>query len=119
MRTVAALALIGSAAAFNAPTMVTRRDAVVTGGAAAVVAPLLKPSEASAARVPNGKFLKAPIVEVFDERDGCAGAPAKKGNRFGRGDRDMCIKVSMKEIGLSTANAVSVKKNYGIVRYGI
>eukprot|EP00282_Hemiselmis_andersenii_P019651 CAMPEP_0172022742 /NCGR_PEP_ID=MMETSP1041-20130122/14429_1 /TAXON_ID=464988 /ORGANISM="Hemiselmis andersenii, Strain CCMP439" /LENGTH=45 /DNA_ID= /DNA_START= /DNA_END= /DNA_ORIENTATION= len=41
---VTLLAFVGSAAAFNAPMMTVRRDAIATGAAAAAVAPLLRPA---------------------------------------------------------------------------
>nr|U5TBU5.1 RecName: Full=Phycoerythrin alpha-1 subunit; AltName: Full=Phycoerythrin PE555 alpha-1 subunit; Short=PE555A-1 [Hemiselmis andersenii]AGY96993.1 phycoerythrin550 alpha subunit [Hemiselmis andersenii] len=106
---IALLGLVGSAAAFNAPMMTVRRDAIATGAAAAVVAPMLRPAGAA-----MKKDSKAPCVEVFDERDGCKAAGTQKAS----GDDGFCVKVSMKAIGFNAAEAASVTKNYGIKRFG-
>eukprot|EP00284_Hemiselmis_tepida_P006962 CAMPEP_0174915160 /NCGR_PEP_ID=MMETSP1355-20121228/590_1 /TAXON_ID=464990 /ORGANISM="Hemiselmis tepida, Strain CCMP443" /LENGTH=112 /DNA_ID=CAMNT_0016159999 /DNA_START=38 /DNA_END=376 /DNA_ORIENTATION=+ len=100
---IALLGLIGSAAAFNAPMMTVRRDAIATGAAAAVVAPLLRPAPASAA-TDN----RAPVITIFDERDGCPGPLPNKA----RGDDGFCVKIQMKEIKMNAEEAKSVTTNY-------
>uniref|UniRef100_A0A6U5C111 Uncharacterized protein n=1 Tax=Hemiselmis andersenii TaxID=464988 RepID=A0A6U5C111_HEMAN len=117
-KNLALLGLVGSAVAFQAPTMVTRRDAVVTGAGAAAVAPLLRPSTANAYNIDG----KAPVIVVFDETDGCQGpAGASSMSRIttgSLGNDGYCVKVSMSKIGFDTQSAIDVSKNYDIVRYG-
>mmetsp|Transcript_22 Transcript_22/g.60 ORF Transcript_22/g.60 Transcript_22/m.60 type:complete len:113 (+) Transcript_22:1-339(+) len=107
---IALLGLVGSAAAFNAPMMTVRRDAIATGAAAAVVAPMLRPAGAA-----MKKDNKAPFIETFDERDGCKAAGTTKA----QGDDGFCLKVAMKPVGMNAGEAASVAKNYGIKRYGV
>eukprot|EP00283_Hemiselmis_rufescens_P007634 CAMPEP_0173427142 /NCGR_PEP_ID=MMETSP1357-20121228/6404_1 /TAXON_ID=77926 /ORGANISM="Hemiselmis rufescens, Strain PCC563" /LENGTH=134 /DNA_ID=CAMNT_0014390903 /DNA_START=75 /DNA_END=479 /DNA_ORIENTATION=+ len=115
---LAFLGLVGSAAAFNAPMMSVRRDAIATGAAAAVVAPLLRPSSASAAGKKTSA--KAPVVEIFDERDGCKGPSGATNGRsppvFANGgdsyDDVMCVKVSMQTIKMKSQFAADVTENY-------
>nr|U5T880.1 RecName: Full=Phycocyanin PC645 alpha-1 subunit; Short=PC645A1 [Chroomonas sp. CCMP270]AGY96990.1 phycocyanin645 alpha subunit [Chroomonas sp. CCMP270] len=102
-KTVAVLALAGSAAAY-APTMslsANRRELVQGAAAAAVVAPLLRPTGASA----RDAQLRAPIVEIFDAR----GCDAKNAQYTGPKSNDMnddqCVKVSMQKITVSEATA--------------
>eukprot|EP00285_Hemiselmis_virescens_P015172 CAMPEP_0173382090 /NCGR_PEP_ID=MMETSP1356-20130122/4564_1 /TAXON_ID=77927 ORGANISM="Hemiselmis virescens, Strain PCC157" /NCGR_SAMPLE_ID=MMETSP1356 /ASSEMBLY_ACC=CAM_ASM_000847 /LENGTH=128 /DNA_ID=CAMNT_0014336259 /DNA_START=50 /DNA_END=436 /DNA_ORIENTATION=+ len=104
------LAFIGSAAAFNAPMMVSRREAMAGAAAVAVVAPLtLRPSGASAM---DTQF-RAPVVELFDERDGCKATGRKaKGGKTNDGDDQMCVKVSMQVIQPNTHLMEVVSGNY-------
>ena len=117
-RTVA-LALVGSAAAFS-PMMsmeTGRRQVVQAGAAAAVAAPLLRGSPAEAKM---DKSAKAPVVQVYDERDGCAG-PSKTS---AAGEEGFCVKVSMQKIGYAGPGGVDrigdaardVFVNYGLKR---
>jgi len=90
--------------------MTVRRDAIATGAAAAVVAPMLRPAGA-AMRKDN----KAPFVEIFDERDGCKAAGTTKA----AGDDGFCVKVSMAPVKMNAEEAKSVAKNYGFKGYGV
>eukprot|EP00282_Hemiselmis_andersenii_P040708 CAMPEP_0172058118 /NCGR_PEP_ID=MMETSP1043-20130122/6684_1 /TAXON_ID=464988 /ORGANISM="Hemiselmis andersenii, Strain CCMP441" /LENGTH=111 /DNA_ID=CAMNT_0012717643 /DNA_START=31 /DNA_END=366 /DNA_ORIENTATION=- len=102
---IALLGLIGSAAAFNAPMMTTRRDAVAAGTAAAVAAPLLRPGSAKAAYGTNSK---APVITIFDERDGCPGPLPNKA----RGEDGLCLKVFIRTIDMNVEEAKSVITNF-------
>uniref|UniRef100_A0A7S0YRV5 Uncharacterized protein n=1 Tax=Hemiselmis tepida TaxID=464990 RepID=A0A7S0YRV5_9CRYP len=117
---IALLGLIGSAAAFNAPMMVSRRDAVATGAAAAAVAPLLRPAAPAKAKAYVDS--KAPVLVFFDETDGCVGPVASKSmvrlTTGETGDDGVCIKISMEKIGYNREAAIDVAQNYNIVRYG-
>ena len=107
-RTVAVLAMAGSAAAF-APTMsagATRREAMAGAAAAAVAAPLLRPSSAEAAATGMGSN-NAPVITIMDHRD-CVNRPNKvgpnkeyKGEYTGGEDDKMCIKLTMSKIAVS------------------
>uniref|UniRef100_A0A7S0Z6R3 Uncharacterized protein n=1 Tax=Hemiselmis tepida TaxID=464990 RepID=A0A7S0Z6R3_9CRYP len=109
--------MIGSAAAFNAPMMVSRRDAMATGAAAAVVAPLIVPSGASAL----DKGLRAPIIELYDERDGCNAGAATIKAKQGAGEDGLCIKLRMAKIPLGGSKGAGsahfdVRTNYNIAQ---
>ena len=104
MRTVAFAALVASAAAFS-PMMsmeTGRRQIVQAGAAAAVAAPLLRATPASAgkkglydANAGMDKSGRAPLIVVFDHR-GCnrGGANAEyQGKQAGDQDDEMCVKV--------------------------
>eukprot|EP00283_Hemiselmis_rufescens_P007344 CAMPEP_0173429980 /NCGR_PEP_ID=MMETSP1357-20121228/8534_1 /TAXON_ID=77926 /ORGANISM="Hemiselmis rufescens, Strain PCC563" /LENGTH=142 /DNA_ID=CAMNT_0014394247 /DNA_START=50 /DNA_END=478 /DNA_ORIENTATION=+ len=121
---IALLALVGSASAFNAPMMSAnagRREAVAGAAGAAVVAPLLRPESASAG-LTSSQTARAPVVEFFDERDGCAAStnayqagssPRKtRGGKSGDQDDQMCVKVAMKTIIASTKLTEVVTSNY-------
>ena len=99
-----ALATVGSATAFS-PMMsmeTGRRQIVQAGAAAAVAAPLLRATPASAgkkglydANAGMDKSGRAPLIVVFDHR-GCnrGGTNAEyQGKQAGDQDDEMCVKV--------------------------
>jgi len=100
---------------------VGRREALAGAAGAAVVAPLLRPGSASAASLIRTQ--KAPVVEFFDERDGCGAttsaynpdgvSPRKtRGGKAGDDNDKMCVKVSMQVITPSAKLTSVVKSNY-------
>eukprot|EP00285_Hemiselmis_virescens_P011469 CAMPEP_0173386236 /NCGR_PEP_ID=MMETSP1356-20130122/8822_1 /TAXON_ID=77927 ORGANISM="Hemiselmis virescens, Strain PCC157" /NCGR_SAMPLE_ID=MMETSP1356 /ASSEMBLY_ACC=CAM_ASM_000847 /LENGTH=131 /DNA_ID=CAMNT_0014342391 /DNA_START=52 /DNA_END=447 /DNA_ORIENTATION=- len=112
------LAMIGSAAAFNAPMMglnVDRRAAV----AGAAVMPLV--GAASSAKAIESGNIYAPIVEIFDNRGcdasfkiGYDGAPANDM------EDEQCVKVSMVPIKVSQATgAKKIQEVSGFKASGI
>nr|AGR45592.1 phycoerythrin alpha subunit S2 [Chroomonas sp. M1627]AGR45594.1 phycoerythrin alpha subunit S1 [Chroomonas sp. M1627] len=107
-KTVATLAVIGSAAAY-APTMslsANRREVIAGAGAAAVAAPLLRPTGASAA---IKKDQKAPVVTIFDAR-GCKDHSNKEytGAKAGGMEDDQCVKLTMETIKVGDDVAAKV-----------
>jgi hypothetical protein len=101
-----ALAFIGSAAAFNPVMQMStgRRAAIQGAGAAAIAAPLLRSSPASAAMKKDNN---APIVTVFDARKGCtAKADQYTGAKANSDDDKMCVKVQMSKVVAGNADAV-------------
>jgi len=93
-KTVAVLALAGSAAAFS-PSMsmgATRRQAMAGAAAGAVALPL-------AANAKGAKDSKAPVITIFDAR-GCADHKnvEYKGAKAGDMNDDQCVKVAMQAI---------------------
>nr|U5T8F7.1 RecName: Full=Phycoerythrin alpha-3 subunit [Hemiselmis andersenii]AGY96991.1 phycoerythrin550 alpha subunit [Hemiselmis andersenii] len=114
MSKIVLVGLVGSAAAFNAPMMTVRRDAIATGAAAAVVAPILRPAGAA-----MKKNSKAPCVTIFDERDGCGGPTRAK---TGAGEEGLMVKIQMQEIKLGRgagAEYVSIFTNYDKKLFGV
>nr|AHH29973.1 phycoerythrin alpha subunit [Chroomonas mesostigmatica] len=109
-KTVAVLALAGSAAAY-APTMslsANRRELVQGAAAAAVVAPMLRPTGASA----KDAQLRAPVVTIFDAR-GCKDHANKEytGAKAGNAENDeCCVKVQMTPIKVADDAAALVLK---------
>eukprot|EP00285_Hemiselmis_virescens_P011634 CAMPEP_0173390470 /NCGR_PEP_ID=MMETSP1356-20130122/14973_1 /TAXON_ID=77927 ORGANISM="Hemiselmis virescens, Strain PCC157" /NCGR_SAMPLE_ID=MMETSP1356 /ASSEMBLY_ACC=CAM_ASM_000847 /LENGTH=112 /DNA_ID=CAMNT_0014347871 /DNA_START=26 /DNA_END=364 /DNA_ORIENTATION=+ len=101
------LAFVGSAAAFNAPMMTGRREAIAGAAGAAVVAPLLRPTSAEA----KDAFLRTPFIEIFDERDGCKGPARNKADD--RTFPGMCVKVQMRPVTMDRELAKSVITTYG------
>jgi len=117
-RTTAVLALAGAASAFSPMmSMETGRRAVVqAGAAAAIAAPLLRPSPAEAglsslstpgpvgAKSGGGgggggkgnKSGAAPVITIFDHRGCQRGGPNKEytGRKANGQDDEMCVKVS-------------------------
>ncbi len=83
-----------------------RREVIAGAGAAAVVAPMLRPTAAQA----QDPQLLAPIITVMDHRT-CA-RPAKKteyqGERTGGPDDQMCVKVVMGKVNISDKKASDV-----------
>ena len=69
-----------------------RREVIAGAGAAAVVAPMLRPNEAEA----KDLKLKAPVITIFDNR-GCDSSrnPSRESTarKTGGPDDEMCIKV--------------------------
>nr|4LM6_A Chain A, cryptophyte phycocyanin alpha chain [Hemiselmis virescens]4LM6_C Chain C, cryptophyte phycocyanin alpha chain [Hemiselmis virescens] len=53
---------------------------------------------------------KAPLIELFDERDGCKGPAANKASDVG--EPGLCVKVSMQKVAMNAAAAKSVATNY-------
>jgi hypothetical protein len=119
-RSVVALALAGSAAAFS-PMMsmeTGRRQVVQAGAAAAVAAPLLRPADADAAsdmgfKMGNAAFAKfsrqngaAPVITIMDHR-GCTAHANKeyRGPKSNDEDDEMCVKVAMPVIPISYTRA--------------
>nr|AHH29967.1 phycoerythrin alpha-subunit 1 [Proteomonas sulcata] len=116
MKSVVALAMVGSAAAFNAPMMsMGRREVVQAGAASAAVAPFLAPQAASA-RYPRKEPVtvkdyevmmaegKAPAITIFDHR-GCSRAPKEGNTESGTQDDEMLVKVVMRRPKYSEAEA--------------
>jgi hypothetical protein len=112
------LALIGSAAAFS-PSMSmggsTRRQALQTAAAGAVVAPLLRGDEASA-RVTGGprKPLSAPVISILDHR-GCpsnANHQEYKGKKAGDDNDEMCVVVRQTLIKVSEEDAAKKRQEF-------
>mmetsp|Transcript_4689 Transcript_4689/g.10360 ORF Transcript_4689/g.10360 Transcript_4689/m.10360 type:complete len:165 (+) Transcript_4689:152-646(+) len=106
-----ALAFIGSAAAFNPAMQLSagRRAAIAGAGAAAVAAPLLRPTEADAAVYPGSMKgnPQAPFLTFFDARAGCnRGGSEYKGEKSNSPDDDMCVKLQMKTVSASPADNV-------------
>nr|AHH29974.1 phycoerythrin alpha subunit [Chroomonas mesostigmatica] len=104
----AVLALAGSAAAF-APTMslsANRRDVIAGAGAAAVVAPLLRPEAA----VAKDKYLRAPVITIFDAR-GCKEHANREydGPKSNDENDEMCVKVRMEKIAVADDVAKAIK----------
>jgi len=111
-RCTVAFALAGSAAAFS-PMMsmdMGRRQIVQAGAAAAVAAPLLRSTPASAARInteENGGG-KAPIITIFDHRGCTAHANQEYRGKFTfSSDDEMLVKVELKKIPRSEARAIA------------
>nr|U5TBU0.1 RecName: Full=Phycocyanin PC645 alpha-3 subunit [Chroomonas sp. CCMP270]AGY96988.1 phycocyanin645 alpha subunit [Chroomonas sp. CCMP270] len=103
-KTAVALALVASAVALR-PTMslsANRREVVAGAGAAAVVAPMLRPAEANAVYT-RGTSLSAPVITIFDAR-GCTDHANKeyKGDWSGRAEDDeCCVKIQMQKISVA------------------
>eukprot|EP00802_Teleaulax_amphioxeia_P029796 Tamp_32057.p3 GENE.Tamp_32057~~Tamp_32057.p3 ORF type:complete len:151 (-),score=54.39 Tamp_32057:147-599(-) len=117
----AALALVGSAAAFN-PMMsmdVGRRQVVQAGAAAAAAAPLLRAQPAEAVLssklglCKNGKAdgacNAAPIITIFDHRGCQRGGPNSeyRGKQAGDQDDEMLVKVELQKIAASESRAAA------------
>jgi len=108
----AALAFIGSAVAFNPMMSVStgRRAAISGAGAAAIAAPLLRPSEAEAANGFPGKMRAnppAPVITFFDARAGCSRESTEyKGNKASSQDDYMCVKLQMAKLTGNSADTV-------------
>ncbi|KAJ1483321.1 hypothetical protein T484DRAFT_1656001 [Baffinella frigidus] len=107
-----ALAFIGSAAAFS-PTMQVsagRRAAIQGAGAAAIAAPLLRPTEAEAATKYAGKMYAnplAPVITFFDARGGCNREGTEyKGDKANDQEDVMCVKLQMARVSASSADQV-------------
>ena len=105
-------AFAGSAAAFS-PMMsmdLGRREVVKAGAAAAVAAPLLRPSQADAAwSGPNFgcKHQTAPLITIFDHR-GCNRGGANTeytGAKANDQDDEMMVKVSIGKVQTWDAEA--------------
>eukprot|EP00290_Baffinella_frigidus_P004817 CAMPEP_0180133104 /NCGR_PEP_ID=MMETSP0986-20121125/9353_1 /TAXON_ID=697907 /ORGANISM="non described non described, Strain CCMP2293" /LENGTH=133 /DNA_ID=CAMNT_0022073181 /DNA_START=25 /DNA_END=426 /DNA_ORIENTATION=+ len=123
---VAALAFIGSAAAFSPVMQMStgRRVAIQGAGAAAIAAPLLRPDGAEAAlsslgeaspkaqaRGKGGKILiqnnNAPYITIFDARGGCSAVQDQyKGAKSNSDDDKMCVKVQMSKVVAGNADAI-------------
>ena len=131
-RTAAVLALAGSAAAFSPMmSMDTGRRAVVqAGAAAAIAAPLLRPSPAEAGlsslSTPGPVGAKsgggggggggggkmpgtAPVITIFDHRGCQRGGPNKEytGRKANGQDDEMCVKVQSLKIPISEGRAAA------------
>mmetsp|Transcript_42847 Transcript_42847/g.99524 ORF Transcript_42847/g.99524 Transcript_42847/m.99524 type:complete len:153 (+) Transcript_42847:24-482(+) len=121
LRNAVLCAILGSAAAFS-PSMVAgpgRREIVQGAGAAALVAPLLRPAEADAAffgKASGGprKPLTAPVILVLDHR-GCS-ENAKhneyKGKKSDDMNDEMCVVVRQKVISVAESDAAKLKQEY-------
>merc|ERR1711906_109705 len=99
-KTLASLAVIGSAAAY-VPMMsmdMGRREVVQAGAAAAAVTPFLQGAPAGAAM---DNSAKAPQITIFDHR-GCSRAP--KESTGGKAD-EMMVKVASTKVSVSEADA--------------
>uniref|UniRef100_A0A7S0Z6P5 Phycoerythrin alpha chain domain-containing protein n=1 Tax=Hemiselmis tepida TaxID=464990 RepID=A0A7S0Z6P5_9CRYP len=114
-------AVIGSAAAFS-PSMVAgpgRREVVQGAGAAAVVAPLLRPAEADAAffgKASGGprKPLTAPVISILDHR-GCSENSKHqeyKGKASSDENDEMCIVVRQQKISVAESDAAKLRQEY-------
>nr|AGR45591.1 phycoerythrin alpha subunit S2 [Chroomonas sp. M1312] len=108
-KSVACLAIVGSASAYVAPMMslsANRREVVAGAGAAAVAAPLLRATGASAA---IKKDQKAPVITIFDAR-GCKDHANKEytGAKAGGMDDEQCVKLTMETIKVADDVAASV-----------
>eukprot|EP00285_Hemiselmis_virescens_P018068 CAMPEP_0173384994 /NCGR_PEP_ID=MMETSP1356-20130122/7568_1 /TAXON_ID=77927 ORGANISM="Hemiselmis virescens, Strain PCC157" /NCGR_SAMPLE_ID=MMETSP1356 /ASSEMBLY_ACC=CAM_ASM_000847 /LENGTH=127 /DNA_ID=CAMNT_0014340601 /DNA_START=108 /DNA_END=491 /DNA_ORIENTATION=+ len=95
-----------------------RRELAQGAAAAAVVAPLLRPDEASAAlgRARGGprKPLTAPVITILDHR-GCSENSKHqeyKGQRSNDENDEMCIVVKQKVIAVSEADAAKKRQEY-------
>nr|AGR45596.1 phycoerythrin alpha subunit L2 [Chroomonas sp. M1312] len=102
-KTVAALAIVGSAAAYVPPMMslsANRREVVAGAAAASVIAPL-----AANAKIEKGDAIKAPFITLFDNR----GCEVKKNNYSGPkangAEDDQCIKLTMESVKVSEDTA--------------
>lgn len=86
---------------------VSRRDALVGAGAAAVAAPLLRPA-AAGAKVDN---LAAPYIYIFDGR-GCPRVNKEYQGKSANGDEEdlMSVKVELKPVKVSEATGASFKQ---------
>ena len=109
LRSVAVLAFAGAAAAFS-PMMsmeTGRRQVVQAGAAAAVAAPLLRASPASAGMDKSGR---APVITIMDHR-GCNAHDNKeyKGTKSNDQDDEMCVKVQSVRIKADATKFVSSK----------
>eukprot|EP00281_Chroomonas_sp_CCMP1168_P023733 CAMPEP_0206234504 /NCGR_PEP_ID=MMETSP0047_2-20121206/12629_1 /ASSEMBLY_ACC=CAM_ASM_000192 /TAXON_ID=195065 /ORGANISM="Chroomonas mesostigmatica_cf, Strain CCMP1168" /LENGTH=120 /DNA_ID=CAMNT_0053658601 /DNA_START=20 /DNA_END=382 /DNA_ORIENTATION=+ len=107
-KTVAFAALVGSASAYVAPTMMAsanRRQVIQTAGAAAIAAPLLRPNGASA----SDPQLLAPVVTILDHRTCTRIGKEYKGELSGRAEDDQCVvKVQMQKVAVSDKTAADV-----------
>ena len=103
-KTLASLAVIGSAAAY-VPMMsmdMGRREVVQAGAAAAAVTPFLQGAPAGAAM---DKSSKAPQITIFDHR-GCSRAPKEStGGKSGDMNDEMMVKVASTKVSVSEADA--------------
>jgi hypothetical protein len=106
MRSTVVLALAGAASAFS-PMMsmeTGRRQVVQAGAAAAIAAPLLRSSPATAdgAKMgsPDGNTGRAPIITIFDHRGCNRGRENKEytGAKSGDQDDEMMVKVRFSKI---------------------
>merc|ERR1712166_1163604 len=127
LRTTAVLALAGSAAAFS-PMMsmdMGRRDVLRTGAAAAIAAPLLRPSEASADinvsdaggwSGPNYgcKHGTAPLITIFDHRGCSRGGAEFSGKTTGDKNDEMMVKVGVGKVQLWDAEAFLAENFNGL-----
>nr|7T89_A Chain A, Phycoerythrin alpha subunit 1 [Hemiselmis pacifica]7T89_C Chain C, Phycoerythrin alpha subunit 1 [Hemiselmis pacifica] len=57
------------------------------------------------------KDSKAPVVEIFDERDGCTSA-GSTGKASDAGEKGLLVKVSMQKVGYNAIMAKSVAASY-------
>eukprot|EP00286_Rhodomonas_abbreviata_P024385 CAMPEP_0181314860 /NCGR_PEP_ID=MMETSP1101-20121128/15051_1 /TAXON_ID=46948 /ORGANISM="Rhodomonas abbreviata, Strain Caron Lab Isolate" /LENGTH=122 /DNA_ID=CAMNT_0023421997 /DNA_START=22 /DNA_END=390 /DNA_ORIENTATION=+ len=108
-KTCAALALVGSAAAFSTPTLMSlqagRREVVQTAAAGAAIAPFIAGSPAVASM---DKGATAPVVTIFDHR-GCSRQPKEyTGPKSGDQDDSMLVKAQSLKITVSEATAAKL-----------
>nr|AHH29965.1 phycoerythrin alpha-subunit 1 [Proteomonas sulcata] len=104
MKSVLALAMVGSAAAYVPMAMnLDRRAVVQTGAATAAVTPFLQGKAASA---DMDKSAKAPIITIFDHR-GCPRAPKEGNTKSGSQDDEMMVKVASATIKVSEDSAAA------------
>ena len=102
----AALAFIGTAAAFSPMMSVStgRRAAIQGAAGAAIAAPLLRPTEAEAA----GKFAAngaAPVISLLDHR-GCSRQGTEyKGPKANDQEDEQCVILRMVKVGPGEAGA--------------
>jgi len=106
----AALAFLGTAAAFNPMMQMStgRRAAIQGAGAAAIAAPLLRPEGAEAAF--PGKITTnppAPYITILDHR-GCSRYSTEyKGPRANAMEDEQCVKLESKITAVSTDEAAA------------
>jgi hypothetical protein len=116
-----ALAFIGTAAAFNPMMSVStgRRAAIQGAAGAAIVAPLLRPTEAEAAvagqksKYPGNMVgnPSAPVITVMDHR-GCKRTNTEyKGVKALDENDEQCIVLKMQKVGPGEAGAVKFLGN--------
>eukprot|EP00961_Rhodomonas_salina_P052082 699127-Rhodomonas_salina.1 len=110
-KTLASLAVIGSAAAY-VPMMsmdMGRREVVQAGTAAAAVAPFLQGASAGAAM---DKSAKAPQITIFDHR-GCSRAPKEStGAKAGDQNDEMMVKVASTKVSVSEGDAAKALQEF-------
>eukprot|EP00961_Rhodomonas_salina_P126288 1701074-Rhodomonas_salina.2 len=117
-KTLASLAVIGSAAAY-VPMMsmdMGRREVVQAGAAAAAVTPFLSGASVNAAM---DKSAKAPQITIFDHR-GCSRAPKEStGAKAGGQDDEMMVKVASTKVSVSEADAAKALQEFITFEKGI
>eukprot|EP00290_Baffinella_frigidus_P005546 CAMPEP_0180139064 /NCGR_PEP_ID=MMETSP0986-20121125/13306_1 /TAXON_ID=697907 /ORGANISM="non described non described, Strain CCMP2293" /LENGTH=122 /DNA_ID=CAMNT_0022081087 /DNA_START=26 /DNA_END=394 /DNA_ORIENTATION=+ len=113
---IAALAFIGSAAAFS-PTMSVstgRRAAIQGAGAVAIAAPLLRPTEAEAASKYAGAMYanpSAPVLTLLDHR-GCSRQGTEyKGPKANDQEDEQVVILRMQKVGPGEAGAARFLSN--------
>ena len=108
----AALAFLGTAAAFNPMMQMStgRRAAIQGAGAAAVAAPLLRPEGAEAATKYPGSMTSppfGPVITIMDHR-GCNRVSNEyKGPRANAMEDEQCVKFESKITAVSTDEAAA------------